>query len=853
MTPPRATMRLQLHKDFTFTDASALVPYLVDFGVSHVYSSPILTARAGSMHGYDVVDPTSVNPELGGEQGFRDFVATLRDAGLGLIVDIVPNHMAVGSSDNAWWTDLLRHGRSSQYADFFDVDWDTTDPELRGKVLAPFLGRSYGEALEAGEIRLAYAQPGVPVIRYFDSEFPIDPADYAHIAEAGLEAFLPAEPSGREQLHSLLERQHYRLAWWGSAGDEINWRRFFDINGLAGLRIEDSRVFEATHATLFRLYADGLIDGFRVDHVDGLSDPPGYCRHLRQRLDTLAPGRHAYLVIEKILGAGEELPTDWGIDGTSGYDFMNEVSAVQHDASSTATLEQLWHELTGRPAHFEAEEVAAREEILQHGFDAQLQAVTAALHRLARAEPATRDVSAAKIRAGLTALLAHFPVYRGYDAGSKRSPIDQAAFERALTGAREATPDALHPVLGQLDKWLGGKPGDKAAVTRFQQLSAPVAAKSVEDTAFYRYGRLLSRNDVGFDAARLGSSVTDFHHACANRLATFPDTMLATATHDHKRGEDVRARLAVLSEIPDAWAEFLARCRSIEADRPDPADEIMLYQMIIGAWPLDLSPYDAAGCKAFAERLAGWQQKALREAKLRTNWTAPDKAYETLAANFLSALVQPNSPFLAVAHPFIETIAPAGAVNGLVQTLLKLTVPGMPDFFQGTEFWDFSLVDPDNRRPVDYDNRRQALAMNADPTDCLQSWRAGRVKQALIRSLLTLRRQAPTLFARGDYIPIPVKGEMRNHVIAFARHLEGAALIVTVPRLVHDLMANEDRLSIDPQYLRDSTLSLPSQLVGHRFTALWSRGNLLPAEAEFPLDRALADFPMSVLHAIESA
>jgi (1->4)-alpha-D-glucan 1-alpha-D-glucosylmutase len=846
-------MRLQLHKDFAFAEASALVPYLVDLGVSHVYSSPILTARAGSMHGYDVVDPTSVNPELGGEQGFRDFVATLRNAGLGLIVDIVPNHMAVGSSDNAWWTDLLRHGRSSQYADFFDVDWDTTDPDLRGKVLAPFLGRSYGEALETGEIRLAYAQPGVPVIRYFDSEFPIDPADYAHIAEAGAQSFDPAKPSGREQLHSLLERQHYRLAWWGSAGDEINWRRFFDINGLAGLRIEDPRVFEATHATLFRLYADGLIDGFRVDHVDGLSDPPGYCRRLRQRLDALAPGRHAYLVIEKILGAGETLPTDWGIDGTSGYDFMNEVSAVQHATSATATLEQLWHELTGRPAHFEAEEVAARQEILQHGFDAQLRAVTAALHRLARAEPATREMSAAKIRAGLIALLAHFPVYRGYYAGSKRSPIDQAAFEKALTGAREASPDTLRPVLDHLDKWLGGEPGDKAAVTRFQQLSAPVAAKSVEDTAFYRYGRLLSRNDVGFDAARLGSSVVDFHHACANRLATFPDAMLATATHDHKRGEDVRARLAVLSEIPDAWAEFLARCRSIEADRPDPADEIMLYQMIIGAWPLDLSPYDAAGCKAFAERLAGWQQKALREAKLRTNWTAPDKAYETLAANFLSAMVQPNSPFLTIAHPFIETIAPAGAVNGLAQTLLKLTVPGMPDFFQGTEFWDFSLVDPDNRRPVDYDNRRQALAMNADPTDCLQSWRDGRVKQALIRSLLSLRCQAPMLFARGKYIPIPVKGEMRNHVIAFARHLEGSALIVTVPRLVHDLMANEDRLSINPQYLRDNTLSLPPQLVGHKFTALWSRGNLLPAEAELPLDRALADFPMSVLHAIESA
>jgi (1->4)-alpha-D-glucan 1-alpha-D-glucosylmutase len=850
---PRATMRLQLHKGFTFADASALVPYLVDLGVSHVYSSPILTARAGSMHGYDVVDPTSVNPELGGEQGFRDFVTVLRGAGLGLIVDIVPNHMAVGGSDNPWWTDVLRNGRTSRYADFFDIDWDTTDPDLRCKVLAPFLGRPYGEALEAGEIRLICSGSGVPMIRYFDSEFPIDPADYAHVNECGVETFDPANPDGRSRLHTLLERQHYRLAWWGSAGDEINWRRFFDINGLAGLRIEDPRVFEETHATLFRLYADNLIDGFRVDHVDGLSDPPGYCRNLRERLTALAPGRHAYLVIEKILGVGESLPTDWGIDGTSGYDFMNEVSAVQHAASSTAALERLWHDLTGRPAHFEDEEIAAREQILQLGFDAQLQAVTTALHRLARADPTTRDLSAAKIRGGLIALLSHFPVYRGYDAGSKRSPMDQVAFHKALVAAKEAAPDAMVPVLDQLDRWLGAEPGDKRAVTRFQQLSAPVAAKSVEDTAFYRYGRLLSRNDVGFDAARLGSSVADFHQACANRLATFPDAMLATATHDHKRGEDLRARLAVISEIPDAWHAFLTQCRAIEAERPDPADEIMLYQMIVGAWPLDLDPSDEPGRQALMERLGLWQQKALREAKLRTSWATPNEAYESLAANFLSGLLGPNSAFPAIVRSFVDIIAPAGAVNGLAQTLLKLTVPGMPDFFQGTEFWDFSLVDPDNRRAVDYDSRRRALTMDAGPLQCLRPWRDGRVKQALIRSLLDLRRRAPALFSRGDYSPIPVVGEMRDHVIAFGRRSGESAIIVTVPRLVHPVLADAGSILIDPRNLRVSRLSLPQPLIGRRFCSLLTDGRPVAVEAALPLDRVLTDFPMSVLHAIDSA
>jgi (1->4)-alpha-D-glucan 1-alpha-D-glucosylmutase len=843
-------MRLQLHKGFTFADASALVPYLVDLGISHVYSSPILNARAGSIHGYDVIDPTSVNPELGGEQGLREFVSVVHGAGLGLIVDIVPNHMAVGGFDNPWWTDMLRHGRSSRYADFFDVDWETGDPDLRGKVLAPFLGRPYGEALDAGEIRLAHTSSGEPVIRYFDSDFPIDPTNHASIAERGVAPFDPATPDGRSQLHELLERQHYRLAWWGAAGDEINWRRFFDINGLAGLRIEEPTVFEEVHATLFRLYGEGLIDGFRVDHVDGLSDPPGYCRRLRQRLDDLAPDRHAYLVIEKILGAGESLPTDWGVDGTSGYDFMNEVSALQHDKSSAAALGQLWHGATQRPADFEDEEVSARLEILQRGFDAQLNAVTRALHRVARSNRNTRDTSAASIRRGLVALLSHFPVYRGYHAGSKRSRMDRAAFAKALAAAKQATPASEHAVLDRLDRWLGGEPGDKVANTRFQQLSAPVAAKSVEDTAFYRYGRLLSRNDVGFDAGRLGGSVADFHRACADRLASFPDAMLATATHDHKRGEDLRARLAVISEVPDDWAAFLAQCRAIEAKRPDPADEIMLYQMIVGGWPLDLDTSDAAGCRAFAERLAAWQQKALREAKLRTDWTAPNALYESTARDFLFSLLAPDGKFLPIARSFIDLIAPAGAVNGLAQAVLKMTVPGMPDFFQGTEFWDFSLVDPDNRRPVDYLARQAALASNAETAECQMSWHDGRIKQAVIHKVLGFRRQVPDLFARGDYSPLPVQGALGERMVAFTRSLGGSVMIVVVPRLVHGLLRMADRIVFDPDQLRDSAISLPEQLRGVQFRSLLSNAS---ATSVIQLQSLLADFPITILHAVDSA
>ena len=850
---PRATMRLQLHKDFTFADATALIPYLANIGISHVYSSPILTARAGSIHGYDVVDPTTVNPELGGEPGLRNFSTALRAAGLGLIIDIVPNHMAVGGSDNPWWTDLLRYGQSSRYVDFFDVDWETNDPDLRGKVLAPFLGRPYGEALDAGEIRLHLTRSGTPVIHYFDSEFPLNPTDYAHIEECGAESFDPANRDGRCQIHKLLERQHYRLAWWGLAGDEINWRRFFDINGLAGLRIEVPDVFEATHATLFRLYSDGLIDGFRVDHVDGLSDPPVYCRRLRQRLDDLAPGRHAYLVIEKILGAGEPLLTDWGVDGTSGYDFMNEVSALQHDPSSAIALGLLWHNITHRPAEFDSEEVPARLETLQRGFDAQLHAVVRALHRIARSDRHTRDTSAASIRRGLLALLSHFPVYRGYNAGSKRSATDQAAFAKALAGAKAASPASSHLVLDKLDRWLGGEPGDKVAATRFQQLSAPVAAKAVEDTAFYRYGRLLSRNDVGFDAARLGGSVVDFHSACATRLAAFPNAMLATATHDHKRGEDLRARLAVVSEIPDEWARFLARCRALDAVRPDPADEIMLYQMIVGAWPLQLDPSDAVGCQAFAERLAGWQQKALREAKLRTDWIAPDEAYETKARDFLFSLFSPDRGFLSLARSFIDQIAPAGALNGLAQALLKMTVPGMPDFFQGTEFWDFSLVDPDNRRPVDYVARRDALAVDAEPAACQASWRDGRIKQSIIHKVLGLRQGLPDLFAHGDYQPLPVRGPLQQRIIAFTRCHGRSVLIVVVPRLTHGLLLAQDRLALDPHHLRDNAVSLPEQLHTRAFQSLLF-GNLdVAAGPELSVESLLSDFPLAVLSATDSA
>ena len=864
-------MRLLLHEGFTFSDAARVVPYMATLGISHLYASPILTARPGSTHGYDVIDPTRVNDALGGEAGLRALVAVLRGAGMGLVVDIVPNHMAVGGGDNPWWQSVLRHGRGSHYARFFDIDWEPADPTLHGKVLAPFLGRAYGEALVAGEVRVDAA---AGVIRYFDSSWPIAPHDLAEVVAQGPAAYDPSSDDGRSRLHRLLERQHYRLAWWGTAGDEINWRRFFDINGLAALRIEDPVVFEATHATLFRLYAEGLIDGLRVDHIDGLSDPPGYCRALRARLDTLAgqrptsaPRGRAWLIVEKILGADERLARDWGVDGTTGYDFMDQVSALQHDAAAEQRLAFFWSAVSGRPADFHVEECQARAEVLRRGFDVQLEATASALHHLARLDPITRDTTQAAIRRALLALLMHFPVYRTYNAGDGvRSANDDAAFVRALKAAKADSAAALHPVLDLLDRWLGGEtPATSGAVwrrsatLRFQHLSAPIAAKAVEDTAFYRYGRLLSRNDVGFDAACLGRVPAAFHRACVERRATFPNAMLATATHDHKRGEDVRARLAVLSELAEEWQAVVRRWMENNAPLKQPGavatvtmpsngDEAMLYQMIIGAWPTTLHADDAAGVARFAERLAAWQQKALREAKLETDWVAPNTAYEDAARGFLMALLAPASPFLVEAATFAMRIAPAGAINGLAQTLLKLTSPGVPDFFQGTEFWDQSLVDPDNRRRVDFAPRVAALRRGESPVALARSWRDGRLKQAVIARTLALRQAAPMLFARGDYRPVAVRGRFAEHVVAFLRTLDGAVLLTVVPRLPARLLGRGDAITFPTGVWSDTELVLPDGMVlaGSRDTFCGEdTGAVGPT---VPMHRILRRLPVGLVH-----
>ena len=570
MTVPRATVRLQFHRGFTFGDAIDLVGYFASLGVSHIYASPIMTARPGSTHGYDIIDPTQINPELGGEEEFRRYVGALRGHGLGLIVDIVPNHMAIGTG-NRWWMDVLANGRLSNYAKYFDIDWRPANPALRDKMLLPILGRSYGEALAAGEISLQAAGKSL-VIRHFDHELPVANADSLR-SKIELAAFDPATVEGRQRLHQLLEEQHYRLAWWRVANDEINWRRFFDISELAAIRVEDGEVFGAVHAKLFSLYAEGLIDGVRVDHIDGLTQPESYCKKLRGRLRELekdrpdgSPRGPAYFVVEKILAHNESLVKSWETDGTTGYDFMDQVSLLFHMEAGERPLRRLWRRVSERPEDFATEEEVARRQVLQRSFSAQKVALARALNQIGQGSLTTRDITYAAICRVLTEILVHFPVYRIYARPHHSTPSDQYFLSQAVDRAKTTclpSDEWLVETIGE--QLLGQNIGADAdalqavAMARFQQLSAPLCAKAVEDTAFYRYGRLLSRNDVGFDAGLFALPLSEFHRKMQQRAVSLPHSMLATATHDHKRGEDVRARLAVLSEVAEEWTKAVER------------------------------------------------------------------------------------------------------------------------------------------------------------------------------------------------------------------------------------------------------------------------------------------------------
>ncbi len=872
---PRATYRLQLNSAFTLDDACAVVPYVAALGVSHLYVSPILKARAGSTHGYDIVDHNQINPELGGRAARERLCATLAEHGMGLVVDFVPNHMGVGLADNAWWLDVLEWGEDSPYARYFDIDWQPPRRELKGKVLLPFLGDQYGMVLERGELVPKFDRDeGTLSVWYWEHRFPLAVNDYAPLLQAavppggagdplldvvldfrslssgaggrgaaarrthavqskarlaglaharpdlgdaidGALATLGGDPA---RLHDLLERQHYRVSYWRVAADEINYRRFFDINGLAALRmVEEPELFARAHRLTLDLVRAGLVQGLRIDHVDGLFNPAEYCRQVQSRAGEAlgrpvrgADDQPLPLWVEKILARHEPLRRDWPVAGTTGYEFANLVCGLFVMAEAEAAMTATYARFIGAAMDFDAQVVAAKKRIIDQYMAAELRVLAGRLGRIAASHWRSRDFTLSVLVQALKEVVAWLPVYRTYVTSRRVTETDNRYIQWALAKARRASPldPSVFDFVGAvLDTSLArdGAYSRRAVVDfamRLQQYSGPVMAKGFEDTALYRYNRLLALNEVGGDPLRFGLSVAAFHQANRARLRSHPHTLLATATHDTKRGEDTRMRIAALSELPEEWRQHLERWSQLnqpfrkhldDGPAPEANDEVWIYQTMLGGWPDD-------GAEDFVERLAQSVVKALREAKGRTSWAHVNEGYEHAVVDFVRRIGETGrrNPFLDDFLGLRRRLVPVAQVNGMAQTLLKLTVPGVPDLYQGTELWDLSLVDPDNRRPVDYDLRRELLDRFGDgplPAE-LREWRDGAVKQAVIRRALDLRRRRPDLFSDGAYAPLTVRGPRAAHALAFARALGEAQVVVAVPLLTMRMWS--DNLVLPP-------------------------------------------------------
>lgn len=920
---PRATYRLQFNKDFRFDDAARIIPYLTRLGISHVYASPILAARPGSTHGYDIVDHNVINPEIGDRASFDRFVELLHANDMGLILDFVPNHMGVGS-DNPWWWDVLEWGQQSRYANFFDIDWQPLEPTLLGKVLLPILGDHYGAVIDRGELQLSFEEEaGAFVIRYWDTRLPISPREYGALLVAASasdedelgrlgDAFgkcthnlsvpemrdevetlkrrlgdLAASDAGAKQriqqavealngtpgdrgsfdrLHQLLERQAYRLAFWRVAAFEINYRRFFDINDLASLRMEVRELFDASHARIKELLVAGQIDGLRLDHIDGLRDPEQYFERLHG-LASDASDAPLYILVEKILAHHEALRADWAISGTTGYEFLAEVNGLFVSPDGEKPLTRYYGRFTGRNDDPAVMAPQAKRQIMRETLASELNVLSNRFNRLAKQSRNTRDYSLTGLREALANVIAHFPVYRTYVTERGTAREDRRDIEWAVGSAKRAARTPDHSIYDFIQKVLtldltreetDHVSADVAdAAVRFQQYTGPVMAKAMEDTTFYRSFRFVSLNEVGGEPWLFGTSLAAFNEENRRRLGEHPHSMLATATHDHKRGEDVRARLNVISETPREWRRRVQRWSQLNKRKrrevnsrpaPDRNDEYLFYQTIVGAWPLDLTSPDFVGMESFRDRIDAYMLKAVREAKLHSSWAAPAEEYEDALSDFVRRTLDPREsrPVLEDIAVFVDSLAPTGAVNGLSQTLLKLTSPGVPDTYQGAEFWDLSLVDPDNRRPVDYEARIASLVTSQPPGQLLADWRSGAIKQHVIAQVLALRARCPELFAKGDYRPLEIRGVHADRAIAFAR-TEGDVIAVTiVPRFVRSLVG--ERTTPLPTGWDDTEIDLSElNLPGHEGREILTGRGLIFTDGKVRIGSVLDELPIGLL------
>jgi (1->4)-alpha-D-glucan 1-alpha-D-glucosylmutase len=772
---PTATYRIQFNRDFALRRAAEIVGFLHELGISHVYASPLLKARPGSQHGYDVVDPTQLNPELDGREALEALSARLRQRGMGLLLDIVPNHMAA-HPENPWWWDVLNNGRDSRYAAWFDIDWERGG----GKVVLPVLGAPLAEVLDRGDLKVDTGITG-PELRYYENRFPLTEA--AAASAAGLE---------RHGLRALLAEQHYELVFWRDGPRRVNYRRFFDVTELIGVRPEAREQFDASHELVLELAREGLISGLRIDHIDGLARPRAYLDALQERLGT--PGGSYYVLVEKILAEDEVLPEGWPVAGTTGYDTLNVLNALWVDEQGCRRIFEHARERLG-VVDFDEEMARCKWLVLERLFPGDLRTLA---ERLAAA--AAEEFAVEQAERAIAALTVALGVYRTYIEPGGVSDQDRRVIERALMVAYKREPGLSGP-LERLTKLILNPPARGPGVEfieRWQQFTGPVMAKGVEDTAMYRTIALTSLNEVGGHAAPPARAVERFHDVAGKICSTHPHRLNATSTHDTKRSEDVRCRISVLSELSSEWLDALERWSGLNADctqeadgrrAPSQRDEVLIYQALLGTWPAAGEPGPD-----FTGRIKAYALKAAREAKLETSWTEPDRAYEEGLERFVQGVLQPGrSQFRAEFAKLHRRVAWYGALNSLAQTLLKLTMPGVPDIYQGTELWDLSLVDPDNRRPVDYGLRQRALAeirtrSAEDPAalyrELLRAWPDGRIKLYLTTTLLRLRAANLELFGSGDYQSLRSSGELAEHVVAFARSQGGTTLVVAAGRLL---------------------------------------------------------------------
>jgi len=948
---PTATYRLQFNRTFTFRDAACTVPYLHALGISHIYASPYLRARPGSLHGYDIIDHNALNPEIGTPEDYEHFVAELHRYGMGQILDIVPNHMGVMGSDNAWWLDVLENGEASDYAEFFDIDWNSIKAELQGKVLIPILGDQYGNELESGQLKLVLDQErGEFSIFYHQHRFPVDPGEYPRLLDhnltaleqklgasnedflelrsvstafshlpgrqgltseqrgernrekevqkrrlatlcvksgdvrefltANVEAFngRPDDSRSFDLLHELIKAQAYRLAQWRAAADDINYRRFFDINDLAALRMENEDVFDATHRFILELVAKKEVDGLRVDHPDGLYDPAKYLHQLCHKLSAGVEEeqKHPYIVVEKILTGRERLRPDWPVDGTTGYEFANLVNGLFVAQNSADRMERIYRSLTGNAPDFDDLVYQCKKLILKVSLASELNVLANLLSHIALSNRHTCDFTLNSLRSALSEIISSFPVYRTYVNGNEVSAEDRGYVEQAVIAGkrRSDAPDlsifdfVRHVLLIEVN---GSEPDSyKRAIVRFamkfQQVTAAVMAKGLEDTAFYRYNRLISLNEVGGNPGKFGTGVDEFHRANQERMNCWPHSMLTTSTHDSKRSEDVRARINVLSEIPSTWRRRASRWRDWNRSKkinvedgvtPSRNDEYLLYQTLVGTWPgKNVNDQEWAG---YRDRIERYMLKAAREAKEHTRWSNQDSEYERGLSVFVRSVLDrsPANPFIEDFEEFCRRIDRVGVVNSLSQCLLKLTCPGVPDIYQGNDFLEYTLVDPDNRCPVDYERRRRALKdlcsgsrsdgrtidFAADPVD-------SKLKLYLTWKALLTRKQTAPLFESGSYVPLGVKGDKSEHIVAFGRAYGDRSVIVAVPRLWATLLGDEFEAVTNEAVWGDTRIEIPNSSVTcfhNVFTGECSPVEVHPEYGCLPVARIMSHFPVALL------